>query len=490
MDSRKILPTFDHPIQLQARYKNGSALHRWLITVILLGVFGPYVFPAQKIRTEQIAVYGSAMLLLLLNYRNWTPPRKWMLTVCGIWSLLGAAGVLVTLTAHGGFEWKPLLAGIDHFLSAVALMFVIGSFLNRLVRSGRPLQEEILLFGRMLVFLLSVNTVVELCQLVFGLTFSQHLAMFWDGRGYVMTDAIHNAVAVNSLFIGRLTGIFNQPAEQGVAYGVGMILWAYRYAHAGSRTVDYLTLSFLVIGGVLGVSKIFLLGSLPLVIVYIFYAQVSVRRLNSGRGIIGLICVICLCFAFGSSNEAQSWTGASRIRDLVIGSGFGYLDTVTGGRFQSEGNGSVQQMSLEVLSTSPIFGNGFGSVVVYDNAYFYSLVVAGSVGLGVYLLLLVILASPLWRVRSSPAERPRKVLYALLILFLAASGMGLPTLTSNRASTIIWIFLLFQGCEVGLRRMSRSMVSARQHMGSKLVTSYNHREGHAGRLGLRPGELA
>lgn len=431
-------------VQQPNRHIAGHNTQRWLIAIILVSIFGPYVFPSARVRTEQLAIYGCAAISCFLDPRALVSPRRSIRALFVLWGLIGITASLVTLSnATTGLVWGQFFGGLDHFLSALAVMVVVNAYFWRLERSRATLRDEIGFFGRVLIFLLSANTAVELCQLLFGLPFSQHLSVFWTGHAYNFSTYItQNAVGVNAVSMGRFTGVFNQPSEQGIAYGAGVILWLYSFSLGHRRVVNYLLLSGLLIGGVLGVSKIFLLGCIPLTILYIGYSQVSRTRKSSMADFVGLAGAIFVCIAFGLRNETQSWSGFKEIANLTDYESQGILSTVTAGRFHSAGEGAVAEMFRQVWEAHPITGGGFGYLEVSDNAYLHAYMVAGMVGLGVYLLLLCVLASPLWVVRVSRIERPRKLLYGALILFLVGSGMGVPTLSVNRSATIMWIVVI------------------------------------------------
>ena len=61
------------------------------------------------------------------------------------------------------------------------------------------------------------------------------------------------SVWMAALDVGRFTGIFDQPMENGLTYSLGLLAWGYLSRNGGGGTVPaYIALFMLILGGSLG----------------------------------------------------------------------------------------------------------------------------------------------------------------------------------------------------------------------------------------------
>ncbi|MDQ6949534.1 MAG: hypothetical protein M3256_25615, partial [Actinomycetota bacterium] len=252
----------------------------WIVTVTL-SVFGPYV--TGQVRTEQVAVILSFLVVLTVGARRLLSHQSLpALSTIYLWLALLAVIAVATLGApadYGRYSPKSVVGGSAAFMLPLALMGLT-SYWSCLAASREILQT----IAIVVVTAMSVNTILSLYCLYRGsilvLGFLPH---FW-------TSGIEGSSSVASLAFqnGRYTGIFNQPAEAGAAYGIALFCLIYLVqieprSHA-VRLIFFGTL--IALGGTLSVSKVFLLGALPIVLVLLVQDRPRRARVIGGIAVI------------------------------------------------------------------------------------------------------------------------------------------------------------------------------------------------------------
>ena len=140
---------------------------------------------------------------------------------------------------------------------------------------------------------------------------SSYLGYFWTG------DIAPNQFAVGryALDSHRLTGIFNQPMEHGVAYGVGLFCWLHRASLQPPKPRDYAMLAALLLGGVIGTSKVFLFGALPLFVIS-YGPSVGQSRGRVSRVLVTILAIASASLATWAYSDSiiRAWLGSDRDR--------------------------------------------------------------------------------------------------------------------------------------------------------------------------------
>ncbi|HEY0700837.1 MAG TPA: hypothetical protein VGD43_23900, partial [Micromonospora sp.] len=275
---------------------------------------------------------------------------------------------------------------------------------------------------RTVVVAMGVNTALALASIRFDLT--AQLSAFWTDEGAA-------SVATKAAEMGRLTGIFNQPAEAGVLYGLAALaavrLWPDR------RLRLALSLVVLTIGGLLTVSKIFLIVAVPLVVVQLLAQRAHrlARLAVVGLATVGVMAAL-------NSPYMSYWLGERFLLRLFDPSD-DLVDFYTAGRI---GPGSGFGDVIDVTSqTSGLFGVGIrGMTLAYDNAWVEAYVMAGVVGVLGYTAVLLGLAHAVvtgWR-RWAPEEAH---FAAAVVVLTVVSSIGVPVLSANRAGSAVCLVL-------------------------------------------------
>lgn len=372
--------------------------------------FGPYV--AGGMRTEQILVYGAVLLTLpftfpFLQVRN---GMRFLLP----WILyLAVASVSVVSPYRGNAPYAAgsLLAGLDNVMLPLAIVLLIWT-LVRLEHAVSALQS----FCKAVALLAAANGAIAIAGVQFDLT--PMLRPFWiGGEGGTVAEA--------AATMGRLGGVFNQPVEAGVMYGIGGIAAVYVWQHR--VVLVTVLLSLITLGGLLSVSKAFILGALPFVLVYWLWSQRGHRR--TVTIFVGLFAVLAVL----QSGLFEEWTGTNYLTRLLNPTG-GIVEFYSAGRFTDQ---SVFMNVVEgALSTSPLIGVGpAGWRVPYDAYIAEALVVAGVLGLALYSAVLLALVS----LRKTGGEEGRFALFFAAIVI--AGSFGFSPLTANRVATVAWVII-------------------------------------------------
>jgi hypothetical protein len=411
----------------------------FLIVAMTLAAFGPYLISG--IRTEQAMVYGAIACLfpmVLMHARPYFPIIALWVSIVLI-ALLG----FIPPTAHtGNHPPGGAVATLDNYLVPVAVMLLVWSA----VPPG--LARDILRkFAAVTVLLTALNGFISVIGTRVDL--SAYLRRFWSEAGIGTT-------AENAAALGRLSGVFNQPAEAGVMYGIAGLLAVWRFRE--KPKIMFLLLALICVGGLLCVSKVFVLGGLPLILFYLW-------KSNTGTGKLGvLFSVVLVGLGISATGLLQQWTGYNYLaRLLTPAQDQGLIEFYSAGRW-NEGSNMFDVIG-SVLSVRPLTGFGAGALnVAYDSAWTEVIVVSGMIG--VILLALVFIA--LFRMART-LEPDLRRLAMFTVVFLLGASFGIPSLTANRVATIVWIMVALLSL---LTRRSPNDSSAESH-GRQEATSVN-----------------
>lgn len=381
--------------------------------------FGPYL--AGGIRTEQAVIYGTAGCVGLLLAWRWpqvTAPGPLVLALAA-WGLMVAVATLGTL-GETPFGWPAgsTVAGLDNLLSPLAVATAV-LLLVTPARSDFVLRRV----AATVAVLTAANGAVAIAQTRAELTLL--LRPFWGADTGLAT--VSEAAAT----MGRFSGIFNQPAEAGLMYGLAGLCAVYVWAKKPRVLYPLLVLIFL--GGVLCVSKVFLLVGAPLILWQVW-------RNGNGK----VVAVIALALTFLGLRQfglLAQWTGLDYALRLLnppeAGGVGGLMSFYTAGRLGGQ-TSTLSQVVDYVLAESPLSGFGAaGMRVPYDNGWVEALVVAGLIGAAAYTLVLVC-----WFALAVRLDRAHRGFAVCTLLLVVGASTGLPALTANRAGAALWLVLV------------------------------------------------
>jgi hypothetical protein len=394
-----------------------SGIAGWLVVLLVVSAFGPYVVGG--LRTDHLVVYpiavlaGFSLLVARPETKPWAESSLWMVLS---WAVLAGISVAGAIGGSGPMRWPQgsLFAGVDNMLMPLALVAVVAALSSR---DQAP--ALLLLASRWVALLTAANAVLAI---VMTTTDLNAVIGHWWGPG--MASGGTGTVAELAGQNGRVTGIFNQPAEAGLMYGVGSLAAIYAFA---KRPRLMMPILFLIgVGGILAVSKVYLLVALPLVVFLL---------LRGGRFVQMSLAVVGMLVLF-RGGLLDGWTGGNQF-ELMLGNGQeSALTSATAGRLGN--GGTLFAVVDQVLRVSPWFGVGArGLEAPYDNGWIEALVVGGIVGVAAFTvtLLFMIVAA----VRRPLVDKSFAVCLALLAVF---TSVGLPALTANRSGLVLWLMVL------------------------------------------------
>jgi len=417
-----------------------------ILIALLVAAFGPYLVPSIGLRTDHIIIYGMAAVLFvrtLLSTRpiRVVPPSLAIVAIlCCVllWTLLATASG----AAIAGRSTIQIIADAENYTQPIAIVAVVMMATAGMTIAAR---QRLLASVAMVTCVLAVaNAGVALATIKIDTwPLVQH---FVGIRGNAQTDA--GTVWQRAAQLGRYTGLFDQPLEAGLAYSIAGLSWIYAVAVMRKTTVlRWVLLVGVIVGGVLTVSKIFVIGG---VVTMIMYALLSRAR----RIIIGWRALVAGGLATGiGAFVVGQWQGINRLLRLFdtgdVDAG-GLLAKYTARRFGDEAF-TVVTLFRRTYEESPIYGFGFGARggLPIDNGYLEFFFQGGAVALGLYcIILLIMLAAAIRGLRGGSEEG--KLLAALWILTTGAAFGG-PVFTANRSSVIFWIVVTL-GISIAWRR--------------------------------------
>lgn len=252
----------------------------------------------------------------------------------------------------------------------------------------------------------------------------------WLLNYYVKSD--EDAVWSQAFSLGRFTGLFNQPLEAGVFHSVALLALVYLASLRWWRPMGrYFILAVIVVGGSLSLSKNFVVLGVLTALAY----AVSVRVLSLRSGIFWfgvMVVAISIWLTFGNEDYANAFF------DLFAEGGL--LLALTAGRLGAEDTEVAQLWSHLLSSGQWLTGAGLGAYLPLDNGYLEYFYQGGVLPMASYLLFIFGILILAIRHRSIDESK----LLFFLGLFVAASSLGGPVITANRAN--VPLLMLIASC--------------------------------------------
>ncbi len=421
-----------------------------ILSLILISAFGPYIFRNSGVRLEHLIIYPLAVILLIRYFLNpkKATPRIYHI-ILTLWLLLIFWLILITYFTKETFSFF-IIAEMENMIQPLALLFILGELLKEL-----SFDEQIKFLkvaAWVIIILLALNAILSIAT-IFVDTWS---IVHWFLRG----DNFLETVWGRSLTNGRYLGIFNQPFEAGLAYSIGLLLWVYLLLRQKAGSFLLLNVGILLIaGGLLSISKVFLLGGIPAAILFAVWV-LNTRRAKRLGGVFILLVIVT-----GLLSNFQRWVGAQylmRLFDYKQVSKVGALSLYSGGRLNQ--SSFVGHLFRLVWDVSPLVGFGFGVNFALDNAYLEFFYQGGLIALAIYLGILTILGLSFFRkLASGLIEAKMALLLVALVLF---AGFGAPVLTINRSSILVWVVLMTSMFLLWSAKPSKTMTPADKTAGA------------------------
>jgi hypothetical protein len=418
----------------------------WWARIVCLSVFGPYVIGSA--RTEQITVFTSCAVILLVGWQKIAqarsiPPMPLLMAWLGLDAIM-VIGTVWRPFDPGFYGSQPMSHALAAYLLPVALMVL--TWFWTLSADGPGLIRAIV---PIIIGVMVVNTAVSLAQLATGnVAVLSFLPRFWVSAGSVGSGP------ANAIENGRFTGIFDQPAEAGLAYGVALfgLIYLGQRQNVRARTMAVCAAA-LVTGGILTFSKIFLLGALPLAVVMILGTRRERIRIITSCAVAGAVL-----WLMGAAHLLPSWPRGAMMLGRYLHPSGSLAATYTAGRYGA--GGTLGPAVGDVLQASPWYGFGAGGLATaYDSLWVQVLILAGVAGVILAAATLLMLAFRLWCLRGVTGPAEWNLAAAVLTLAIGAS-LGLPSLTANRDVTLLWLILgILIAAQPGRPRRARAAVA-------------------------------
>ena len=398
----------------------------WTATLTTLSVFGPYV--SGNLRFEQFILIPIFFAVNIMGWPTLTRrPFSPMLVLMTWVALIGVSliGTLWRPADLGAYGQQSASHGLGALLTPVMLI-VITWFWGQQADPARLLA----VVTRTICAAMTVNGLISLVQ--FGTKNPQiipFLPRFWSGAGAV------SSVAAVSAGNGRFTGIFDQPAVSGIAYGVGLLCLLYLVRTEARRpaVLVWPAATLMVAGGLLAVSKTFVFGALP-ILAFVVARSPRVRlRVTAGAAFIA-----AAIGALAAGHALPSWpSGVAAAKGLVSASSL--TSQATGGRYGN--GGTLGPVISDVLHSSPVIGFGAAGLnVAYDSLWVEVMAISGLVGVGLMATVFVLLWYQLTGLRAALASAEWGLAAAALAL-AAVVSLGIPSLTTDPAASLLWLLL-------------------------------------------------
>lgn len=398
-----------------------SNLFKALPYLLIISAFGPYLLPSFGLRVEHLVIYSLVVLFVFyFMLRKDNTLIKPLFNLFFIWSF---AFLLIMLTTFFKKQSSmiALMPEIENFIQPIALLlFFIPVFKYLTIEES---EKRLTKVSKLIVTLVTINSFWALMSFFIDTTPINEY--FWGGTETTASKAEQ---------MGRYSGIFTSPAEGGIMNAIGLFAWIYYVNNTKLKLRSIFALMLIILGGLITVSKFFILVGLPLAILVILFGGISKWKLFK------VMVPSFILGAIGLKILENNWNGQDYfLRLFNFTSQTNLIDLFTGGRYGS--NSQQSQLFEKVLQSDPILGTGFGYHPIVDSGFFHFFGNGGAVGLVLYILILISLVSfnirylYLYRINSET------VLFTLLTVLIISSSFGIPILVVNRVSIVIWVLL-------------------------------------------------
>jgi hypothetical protein len=391
--------------------------------IILVSAFLPYISPTSGIKGDNLVVYSMLFFALsTLLIRQKIMVNKYLSNVLLIW--LAAFIFLLSRTILGGgyINGYSFVAEIKNFSQPLAIIFIFLMLFYKI--SSETIDIILKKVSLLLVFLLSINTLWTFLGM--------SIDLFYINKYFVRETALN--AAGNS----RFSGIFNQPMEAGISYSIGLSSWMYlvskKYISVNMKYVTILIL--LLVGGILSVSKIFIFGGIGIFVANFIFRKQILKK--SKKLLVWLPILIPFTIIY-----LKNWEGVTYLNRLFLLENYqryGFLYLISAGRY----GGEVSQQETyfnRVWNNSPLIGEGMGSQVIYDSAFFHFFSSGGIFALCMYILLIIYFLVTSIQSLLRKYSKDESFFYFNIVLIILFGSFGSPILTVNRASVIVWVFV-------------------------------------------------
>lgn len=379
--------------------------------LILSVIFGFYFGP---VRTDQVIVlfFGGFALLNLINSNQKLSTRE--IFVFLMLSLFIGIGFLSFLSNDETSLSLLVLSQIENYVSLFAI-YLIWIYYFKNISQNQAVKTH-----QVFVFAMSFVTILNLIAWGLGASVLSifHVAVVGEER----TDLQGTSMLELLVMSGRYPGTFGQIFEAGIAYFLAL-LSALTLRKYYSKRLWKITILFLMLGGMLTGSKIFILGSWVLILYHTYFNSRSLFLFLVSLKIFLLSIVIIY-------DIKLPWQFNRLIRDVSIENIF---NIYTSFRF-ADGSTIVAGMK-NIYLQSPFIGMGFGYLANSDFALYEVMSISGLIGVVTYILTVHLI--------YFDSQSKRDVYRTLIILFFVYTiSISAPAITANKVGFLLIVCLL------------------------------------------------
>lgn len=395
-------------------------------TLLIISAFGPYLSISLGVKTDNLVAYLFASLFFVFAItRRSVNFNKPILLMFYLWTFTFIFLVIRTFMAGDMESLSAVIAECKNFTQPLAILTVfLFCFYNT---DEKQRKTAISKACKVLVLFLCINTLWILLGFFVDLTPINHF--FWKGEESTAAKAMTN---------GRYSGVFNQPMEAGVAYSIGLLAWLYLVENKviDVKVLSMIKLILMIAGGLLTVSKVFMIGGLFLFVMGTFLVK-NVRK--------RILRILLLLFTIGYPLNyylVNTWDGLSFLLRFFDSNSYqqGFVSLITAGRYG--GNNSQQsEFFSNIWQSSPIYGEGLGSQQVLDSGFFHFFADGGLIGLVFYVIILLTFCCLCFQFVNHTRLSSETKFFFFLVVLIILSSFGAPVLTLNRSSAILWVFI-------------------------------------------------
>ena len=397
------------------------------VFLILLSSFGPYVFPSFGVRSEHIVIYFCLVFFLLSNSIRIKKNTN-------IFILLSVLLLFIITPIVGGVFLDRAISKVlivsqfENYIQPLSIILLCISILGSYCYN--EIKEYFHFILKVFVILMSVHTVFIIVVQEFQAF--EFLRMFTGSR--LVTGYAYSTVGVNAAEVaamgGRYSGVFTQVFEAGYAYSIALISYGY-LLNNNYHLIKYkkVTLSLLLIGGLVTYSKVFL-------ILGVFFFILITKKALLWRYLLYIVPIFLITDLLFSIEIFSK--GIVYLERLVfIGENHSIFDIYTSGRFSED---SIIWINMQdVILNSPVFGFGYGSIQTSDFSLNEVITLGGLIGILTYLLLFLVLIF----INAKIKDRTIQQYYIYILVITILASMSAPVITANRISVVFWIFTSF-----------------------------------------------
>ena len=397
---------------------------------------GPYVFPVQGIRIDHFVIYLVSFFLFLKNLKNILFKKKMAFIQIIFFTFLFLI-LIFFIRTFNTFSYASIFkvfADLDNYLQPILITLYIHICTKKLNLIN--LKDLFIFIYKTISVLLIINTFLAISSIFFGPWFIE----YFNTSGNVEEGAV--TVFDIATRGGRFSGIFNQPIEAGVSFGIMLITTTYLFYQKKisefNISIYFLSTSliFITIGGILSVSKVFF--PLSFLISFLLFMHYNKNRFLSILKTFFLLFIVLFILIITIFSK---WEGSDYfLRLIYIAEDQDLISLYTADRFGGNNvNGAI--ISSQLKNPDLILGLGFGSIQTPDNAYLEILYFGGYFALLVYFLSFILLTY--FTYKYYKYDKNIAIFLLSILFFILTAGLGAPIFGMNRSNIfLITIYVL------------------------------------------------